>query len=113
MNFFSSNFGATPLSINSSLTNQETEPRNRQKEVHVVCLLVFALSSHAESLLPLFTCVSWPSSPWALGSDGGGKEALALGAYDATTSSSTYMFWRRAFRPMSKYTRLQNKQQKK
>ena len=57
MNFFSFNFGATPLSINSSLTNHKTEPRNRQKEVHVVCLLAIALSSHAGSRLPLFTGV--------------------------------------------------------
>ena len=78
MNFFCSNFWAMPWSTNSRLTNQKTDPRNRQKEVHVVCLLVFALSSHAGSLLPLFTCVWWPGTPWA------------PCAYDATTSSSTY-----------------------
>ena len=31
--------------------------KRSQKEVQVLCLLVFALSSHAGSLLPMFTCV--------------------------------------------------------
>ena len=57
MNFFCSNFWATPWSTNFSSTNQNTATEWREIYFLPVCLLVFALSSHAGSLLPLFTCV--------------------------------------------------------